>query len=96
MRRGKVISFQLPEEQYSLLVSRCAKGASPGSYARELMLRALHAETTVDAIEVRLAHQQKQLDALRSDLRFVLRSSLVAFGRIDADKANEWVNNVMG
>lgn len=95
MRRGKVVSFQLSEEHYALLISRRAKGASAGSYARELMLRALHAETTVDAIEVRLGRQEQQIETLRKELRFVLRGALVAFGRLDPERATEWVNNVM-
>ena len=44
MRQGRIISFRVTDEHYALLAARSSKGGSPGSYARELMLQALHAE----------------------------------------------------
>ena len=95
MSRGKIVSFRVAEEHYAQLVARSTKGGSPGALARELMLQALHAERVVDGIQTRLDRQQEQVSGLRSDLRITLRAALITFGRLDPERAKEWVNRTL-
>ena len=95
MRQGRIISFRVTEEHYALLVARSSKGGSPGSYARELMLQALHAEYVVEGIATRLDRQEDQVTAVRRDLRSVLRATLVAFARLDPEQARVWVERTL-
>ena len=67
MRQGRIISFRVTDEHHALLVSRSSKGGSPGSYARELMLQALHAEHVVEGIATRLDRHEDQVTAVRRD-----------------------------
>lgn len=95
MSQGKVISFRVADEHYAQLVARSSNGGSPGSYARELVLQALHTELVVDRIQVRLDRQEEQVAELRKDLRLVLRSALVVFGRFNHEQAKEWVQQTL-
>ena len=95
MSKGKVISFRVSDEHYALLVARSVNGGSPGSYARELMLQALHGEQITGAIQVRLDRHEGQVDELRRDLRQALRSALVGFGRFNHQQAKEWVDQTL-
>jgi hypothetical protein len=96
MNKGRIISFRVAEEHYALLKARSAQGGSPGSYARELMLQSLHAEQVVDGIERRLDAHALQIGDLRRDLRTSLRVALVAFARMPAEQATEWVQKTLG
>ena len=95
MSRGKIVSFRVAEEHYAQLVARSAKGGSPGAFARELMLQALHSERVVDGIQTRLDRQLEQVTELRSDLRITLRAALIAFGRLEPERAKEWVSRTL-
>ena len=95
MSRGKIVSFRVADEHYAQLVTRSAKGGSPGAFARELMLQALHAERVVDGIQSRLDRQQEQVLELRTDLHVTLRAALIAFGRMEPERAKEWVSRTL-
>lgn len=96
MTKGRIVSFRVAEEHFALLKARSANGGSPGSYARELMLQALHAEQVVDGIERRLDAQELKVGELRRDLRTTLRVALVVFARMTPEQATEWVNKTLG
>jgi len=95
MRQGRIISFRVTDEHYALLVSRSSKGGSPGSYARELMLQALHAEHVVEGIATRLDRHEDQVTAIRRDFRAILRATLVTFARLDPEQARMWVDRTL-
>ena len=95
MSRGRIISFRVADEHYAQLVARSTNGGSPGAFARELMLQALHAERVVAGIQTRLDRQQAQVTELRSDLRVTLRAALIAFGRWEPERAKEWVSRTL-
>ena len=95
MSSGRIISFRVTDEHHALLVARSAKGGSPGSLARELMLQALHAEQVVEGITTRLDRQEDQVTAVRKDFRAALRSTLVAFARLDPEQARLWVERTL-
>ncbi len=95
MSRGRIVSFRVTDEHYALLAARSSNGGSPGSYARELMLQALHAEAVVDGIKTRLDRQEEQVTAVRRDFRAVLRTTLVAFARLDPEQARLWVERTL-
>lgn len=91
MRQGRIISFRVTDEHHALLVARSSKGGSPGSYARELMLQALHAEHAVEGIATRLDRHEDQMTAIQRDLREILRAMLATFARLDREQALPWV-----
>ena len=95
MSSGRIISFRVTEEHHALLLARSANGGSPGSLARELMLQALHAEQVVAGISTRLDRQEDQVAAVRRDFRAALRSTLVAFARLDPEQARLWVDRTL-
>lgn len=95
MRHSRVITYRVSEEHHALLSSRAEQGGSPGSVARELMLRALHEETLLGGVQQRLDRQDQQVADLRKDLRVVLRSALVFFAKLNPDQAKEWVSQAL-
>ncbi len=95
MSKGKIISFRVADEHYAQLLARSTNGGSPGSYARELMLQALHTEQVVGGVQVRLDRQEEQVNELRQELRKVLRSALVVFGRFSHEQAKDWVEQTL-
>ncbi len=95
MSQGRIISYRVSDEHYALLATRSSNGGSPGCYARELMLQALHAESVVEGIKSRLDRQDEQVAAVRKDFRAVLLASLVAFARLDPDRAKVWVDRTL-
>ena len=95
MSRGRIVSFRVTDEHYALLAARSSNGGSAGSYARELMLQALHAEAVVDGIKTRLDRHEEQVTAVRRDFRAVLRTTLVAFARLDPEQARIWVERTL-
>lgn len=96
MSKGRIVSFRVAEEHYELLRARSVNGGSPGSYARELMLQALHAEQLMHGVERRLETQELQIADLRKDLRTLLRVVLLVVGRLSPEQALEWVQKALG
>ena len=95
MSQGRIISFRVTDEHYALLAARSVNGGSPGSYARELMLQALHAEHVVAGIQTRLDRQAEQLTTIRKDFRAVLHATLVAYAQLDPEQARIWVERTL-
>ena len=74
MKRGRIISFRVAQEHYEVLAARSGNGGSPGSYARELMLQALHSEYVVEGIKGRLDQHENRLADMQDNLARMLRA----------------------
>lgn len=96
MKRGKIVSFRLAEEHYQLLVARSTNGGSPGSCARELMLQALHAESSFEDLKSRLDEQQQSLTKLQSSLFRAFRAALIIFGKFGSKQAADASAKILG
>ena len=92
---NNLISFRLDPTHLELLRQQAGADTSPGTYARELVVRALNGQVLNDAVADRLLEIQERQDHLRKDLRILFKSLVAASQRYSAEELDALVNRVL-
>lgn len=96
MRKSpNVISFRLDPAHHALLVEQAGASTSPGAYARELVLRALHQQLLTAALEDRLRAITEHQEQLRKDVRLTLQAVIAAAAKLPPEEAQEYVKRIL-
>ncbi len=93
---NNLVSFRLDPAHLEQLRQQAGASTSPGTYARELVVRALNGQVVNDAVTDRLAEVQERQDRLRKDLRILFKSLVAASRRYSAEELEALVNRVLG
>jgi hypothetical protein len=96
MRRAPhVITFRLDPTHFALLLERAGRGVSAGTYARELVLRALHSEVLTASLEARLEAISRQQDATHESLERVLKTAIISGSKLSEAEAREAARRIL-
>lgn len=87
---GKTISFRLDAAAFQKLKARAdEKGMTPGTLARELVIRNREDEGTTQRTDD-LRRVLRQVRHLREDLATAMVAALVTIGKVDPAEAHGW------
>ena len=90
--KGETISFRLRDEELSVLSERAAiHNASVHRYSRALVLEALLQSAGFEEVRNAIATLKQELNKLREDLAFSMKTLLVTAGKVPEKEAVEWV-----
>jgi len=87
---SKVIGFKLDDENRAKLEAQAEQlGTKRNFVARDMVLKALNAETDVTGLIIALNHQ---LFALREEMALVAEALLTHAGKVSPDEAKKWAD----
>lgn len=91
-QKGETISFRLRDEELSVLSKRAAiHNASVHRYSRALVLEALLQSAGFEEVGNAIATLKQELNKLREDLAFSMKTLLITAGKVPEKEAVEWV-----
>ena len=90
-----LISFRLDPAHLELLRKQAGPGMSASTYARELVLRALHSEVLTASLEARLEAISRQQDATHESLERVLKTAIISGSKLSEPEAREAARRIL-
>ena len=96
MRKSpNIMSFRLDPAHFAALVEQAGAKASAGAYARELVIRAIHQQQLVEALDGRLRIVAEQQAGLRKDVRLLLQAIVRSVGKVPPEQVIEIVERIL-
>lgn len=87
------VAFRLPPAEHKQLVAEAeASGLSPGTYARQLVLRGLTDHSTAELL-AEMESLRRRVIRLQSDLATAVVAILADAGKATVDEAQAWVDS---
>lgn len=86
------VAFRLPAAEHRRLASAASElGLSPGTFARQLVVRAMSDQSTTEIL-AEIEVLRRSISRLRDDLATAVVALLADAGKASADEARAWVD----